>query len=231
VAGVATIVIGQAEATESKTSSRWVITLLHEHFHQYQDSRPGNDAAVSALGLARGDTTGMWMLEFPFPYADPKVGAQFLALGRSLAAALDARGREDFESRLATLAATRERLNAGLAPDAQRYLAFQLWKEGIARYTEYRMASLAASEYEPGASFRALEDYQPFGAIAEGILSGIERELAQVQLDKSRRTVVYSLGAAEGLVLDAARPDWRALYFDVGFSLDRLFTSDPRREP
>jgi len=231
VGGVSTIVIGQAEATESKTSSRWVITLLHEHFHQYQDSRPGNDAAVNALGLARGDTTGMWMLDYAFPYADPRLGTQFLILGRSLAAALDARGRQDFEARLGSLVATRERVYAGLAPDDRRYLAFQIWKEGIARYTEYRIASLAASDYEPSASFRALKDYQPFEAIADGILSGIERELARIQLDKSRRTVVYSLGAAEGLVLDAARPDWRALYFEERFSLDRLFTAAPRREP
>lgn len=124
VAGVSTIVIGQAEATESKTSSRWVITLLHEHFHQYQDSRPGNDAAVNALGLARGDTTGMWMLNYPFPYADPKLGTQFQGLGRALVATLDARGRKDFQAKLLSLLATRERVYAGLAPDDRRYLAF-----------------------------------------------------------------------------------------------------------
>jgi hypothetical protein len=231
VAGVSTIVIGQAEATESKTSSRWVITLLHEHFHQYQDSRPGNDAAVNALGLARGDTTGMWMLNYPFPYADPKLGTQFQGLGRALVATLDARGRKDFQAKLLSLLATRERVYAGLAPDDRRYLAFQIWKEGIARYSEYQIASLAASDYEPSASFSGLKDFRPFQAIADGILSGIERELAQVQLEKSKRSVVYSLGAAEGLVLDAARPDWRALYFEERFSLDRLFTADPGRQP
>lgn len=231
VAGVSTIVIGQAEATESKTSSRWVITLLHEHFHQYQDTRPGNDAAVNALGLARGDTTGMWMLNYPFPYADATIGAQVQGLGRALAAALGARGRKDFDARLGSLIATREQVRAALAPDDRRYIAFQFWKEGIARYTEYRIASLAASDYEPTAAFSGLEDYRPFQAIADGIWSGIERELAQVRLDKSGRSIVYNLGAAEGLVLDAARPDWRALYFEDRFSLDRLFEAGPGRQP
>src|SRR6266404_291932 len=40
VGGVPTIVIGQAENTTSRTSSSWVITLLHEHFHQLQYSKP-----------------------------------------------------------------------------------------------------------------------------------------------------------------------------------------------
>ena len=40
VGGVSTVVIGQAENTASKTSTPWVITLMHEHFHQLQDSQP-----------------------------------------------------------------------------------------------------------------------------------------------------------------------------------------------
>ncbi len=34
VGGVPTIVIGQAENTDKKTSTPWVVTVLHEHFHQ-----------------------------------------------------------------------------------------------------------------------------------------------------------------------------------------------------
>ena len=37
---VSTIVVGQAENTWVKTSTPWVVTLLHEHFHQLQDSQP-----------------------------------------------------------------------------------------------------------------------------------------------------------------------------------------------
>lgn len=231
VGGVSTIVIGQAENTDSKTSTRWVITLLHEHFHQLQDSRPGNYDAVAALGLARGDQTGMWMLNYPFPYDDPGVKERFSALCRTLSGALSVRGQPEFAAKLEAYAAVRRAFLASLQPDDARYLAFQIWKEGIARYSEYQIASLAASDYEPSASFSGLKDFRPFQAIADGILSGIERELAQVQLEKSKRSVVYSLGAAEGLVLDAARPDWRALYFEERFSLDRLFTADPGRQP
>jgi hypothetical protein len=66
VGGVATIVVGQPAHT-GQTSTRWVLTALHEHFHQLQFSQPGYYPGVTALGLARGDTTGMWMLNHGFP--------------------------------------------------------------------------------------------------------------------------------------------------------------------
>ena len=41
------------------------------------------------------------------------------------------------------------------------------------------------------------------------VLKAIEKELVSVRLDRSKREVVYNFGAAEGLVLDCARPGWR----------------------
>jgi hypothetical protein len=55
VGGVSTIVIGQAENTSKKTSTPWVVTLLHEHFHQLQSSQPTYYAEVDKLNLSRGD--------------------------------------------------------------------------------------------------------------------------------------------------------------------------------
>ena len=60
VGGISTIVVGQPQATQ-RTSTAWVLTLLHEHFHQLQSSQPGYYAGVDSLGLARGDNSGMWM--------------------------------------------------------------------------------------------------------------------------------------------------------------------------
>jgi hypothetical protein len=59
------------------------------------------------------------------------------------------------------------------------------------------------------------------------ILGSLERELVSVQLDQAQRTVVYNFGAAEGLVLDRARPGWRALYLEKKFALDPHFRSTP----
>src|SRR5262249_14119539 len=55
VNGISTIVIGQAENTASKTSTPWVITLMHEHFHQLQASQPNFFKETEALNLSHGD--------------------------------------------------------------------------------------------------------------------------------------------------------------------------------
>lgn len=226
VGGVPTIVIGQAENTEAKTTTRWVITLLHEHFHQLQNSQPRYYADVDALGLAQGDQTAMWMLKYPFPYAVPEVKDQFSVMSRSLAAALRARQEPDFAEKVASYFEAKKKFKSLLKGEDYKYLAFQLWQEGIARYTEYRLAKLASSEFEPSKEFQALKDYTPFQDVARAILSGIEQELDSVELDKAKRTVVYNFGAAEGLVLDRAKPGWQKRYFEERFSLDKHFAAD-----
>src|SRR6185503_7856813 len=93
VNGVSTIVIGQAENTDSKTSTPWVITLMHEHFHQLQVSQPNFFKDTEALNLSRGDQTGMWMLNYPFPYETPAVSQQFSVLVRLLLEAMNAKSK------------------------------------------------------------------------------------------------------------------------------------------
>src|SRR5215216_193422 len=172
VGGVSTIVIGQAENTAKKTSTPWVLTVLHEHFHQLQSSQPTYYAEVDALKLARGDQTGMWMLNFPFPYKDARVGERFSALSKLLADALRAKKGAEFSSRLEQYLRARRSFRGTLGPDDYRYFSFQLWQEGIARYTEFRIADLAAKGYKPGREFRALKDYTPFKTVADSILNG-----------------------------------------------------------
>jgi hypothetical protein len=225
VSNVPTIVIGQAENTEAKTSTRWVITLLHEHFHQLQNSQPRYFANVDALGLARGDQTGMWMLNYPFPYAVPEVKDQFATLCRALAEALQAREQPGFSKQFAAYVAAKKKFQSLLKPDDGKYLSFQVWQEGIARYTEYRLARLAAGEYRPTKEFQALKDFTSFNEVEASILRNIEKELASVQLDKAKREVVYNFGAAEGLVLDRANPEWRKRYFEKMLSLEEHFAA------
>jgi hypothetical protein len=224
VGGVSTVVIGQAENTESKDSSRWVITLLHEHFHQLQDSQPRFYAEVDSLGLAKGDTTGMWMLNYPFPYAKKEVKEQFSRLARTLKEALEARDQADFADRFAKYLESRKTFRALLQADEHRYLAFQLWKEGIARYTEIHLAELAAKEFKPSQRFRDLKDFRSFEEVSKDIRERMLKELATVDLAKAKRTVVYNFGAAEGLLLDRTKPNWRKEYFEEKFSLDGHFT-------
>ena len=48
-------------------------------------------------------------------------------------------------------------------------------------------------------------------------------ELRRIDIRKSKREVVYSWGAAEGLLLDSLNPGWRDEYFKHPFSLDSSF--------
>ena len=227
VSGVSTIVIGEAESARPKQSStRWILTLMHEHFHQWQESRPGYQAAVAKLDLARGDSTGIWMLNFPFPYEDSTLARGFDQLCRLRVQALRLRGSWEFADAYRAYDEARRRFAAHVTRDDARYLDFQLWKEGVARYTEYEVARVAALRYVPSPRYEALDDYTSFMAEAQNVLDQIIEEQSTLSLAKWKRTAVYSTGAADALLLDRQKPDWKSRYLRERFSLDRLIALD-----
>ena len=110
-----------------------------------------------------------------------------------------------------------------LAPDDYKYISFQFWKEGIARYAEYQVAQLAATQYRASKEFRALKDYRSFADVARTTYDEIFHQLATQKLGESKREVVYSFGAAEGLLLDKIRPAWKRKYLEEKFDLGKLW--------
>jgi hypothetical protein len=223
VGGISTIVIGQAENTASKTSTPWVITLMHEHFHQLQDSQPDFYKQTEALNLSRGDQTGMWMLNYPFPYASADVSRQVSVLTRLLLETMEAKTQDRFSSKLTSYLEARQALKKMLSSDDYKYLSFQLWKEGIARYTEDRVAHWAAANYQPGRAFRELKDFTTFAAVANQVRKGIVHELSTLKLEEYKRVAFYPLGAGEGLLLDRANRKWRNRYFAEKFDNEKYF--------
>jgi hypothetical protein len=214
VGGIPTIVIGQAENTTVKTSSKWVVTLLHEHFHQLQMSQPSYFKDVEALDLSGGDETGMWMLNFPFPYESTPVIAQIHALSQKLHDAVLKRNPGNYFEE-------RKKLKSILKPKDYAYLSFQIWQEGISRYTEYKAAEWAEKEFKPSAAFLSLKDYEDFGTVAAVILrEKILYHLKDVDIARDRREFFYSFGAAEGLLLDQVNPTWREKYLTEKFYVE-----------
>jgi hypothetical protein len=165
----------------------------------------------------------MWMLNYPFPYTTPEIKRQFSALCQALAEALRARGQPTFTEKLTAYLEAKRKFRAMLRGDDYKYFSFQLWQEGVARYTEYHVADIAADAYKPSQDFQRLKDFSPYKDEARAILSRIEKELASLQLDKAKREAFYAVGAAEGLLLDRANPEWRQRYFEARFSLDGHF--------
>jgi hypothetical protein len=217
VGGVPTIVIGTAERT-GRRSTQWVLTIAHEHFHQWQNSHPDYYARVAALDLAGGDSTGMWMLNYPFPYATAAVSGAFDAVAGTLRAALRDSAATNTRGHAAAIADARQRLRTALAAPDQRYLDFQLWQEGIARYTEYAVARFAAARFRPSAAFAALPDAEAFGIAADRLWREIV-ETESVSLG-NQRVAFYPVGAALGLWLDRTDPAWRRRYFERMLSLE-----------
>lgn len=218
VGGVSTIVVGQPKNT-GKGSTAWVLTLLHEHFHQLQMSHPRYYAGVDSLQLARGDQTGMWMLNYPFPYDSVAIQRPFSAMGQALAAALDPSAAPSAEA-LQRYAAARRELLGALARDDVRYLDFQLWQEGVARYVEYACARMAARAHTPGAAFAALPDYVPYADAASVLRDSLLRQLRTADLGARRRVSFYPVGAGAALLLDRTTPQWKGRYFTHPFRLD-----------
>ena len=218
--GTSTVVVGTVETTGTKSPSDWVVTLLHEHFHQLQDAQPGLFQRAAALGLSRGDTTGMWMLNFPFAYEAPRVRDAYAAAAAALREAVV---RDGDAASVRRYLAARAALRASLSEDDRKYMDFQLWKEGVARYTQLRVAEWTAERYRPSAAFAALPGYVGFDVVARSLSDQIPKELSDLKLSEAKRVVFYPYGAAEALLLDRIRPSWRDRYFTDLFTLDPAF--------
>ena len=229
VGGVPTVVIGEPRNTEASHSTRWVATLLHEHFHQYQQSQPGYFEDALALGLAGDDSTGMWMLNYPFPYDSRRVGEAFASLCRLLVEAVESLGKSSFRSKLDAYLKARAEFANLLGEKDYKYFSFQVWQEGIARYTEWALMQRASVGFTPSAAFMSLPDRVSFAEDASETRAHVLTELRRMSLKKARRTAFYHVGAAEGMLLDEVRPGWRGRYFEEGSFADAHFENAPTR--
>lgn len=216
------IVVGPPETTASRASTPWLFVLMHEHFHQLQDIQPDLYKKVEGLGLSHGDTSGMWMLNYPFPYEKSEAVEGFAALRDLLLKTLAERGDAKFQELAREYVKQRKAYFAQFSADDRKYFEFELWKEGIARYTQVKCAEVAAS-YQPTQEFAALPDYESFASVGAKARATTLAELKEIKLSEAKRTAVYSFGAAEGFLLDRLRRDWKKLYFEHLFALSEYF--------
>jgi len=224
VSGLPTLVIGTPEGT-GLSSTQWVLTALHEHFHQLQMSDDDYYPATDGLDLSSEDESGMWMLDYPFPYDSPKVAAALEKLAHAARLTLDSIGSPSSGEILGDYLAERDRLQGALSEKDYRYLSFQIWQEGIARYTQLAVATLAGTEFVPSTLFEALPDFMSYSDAADELLETVRSELER-SLPELRRVFFYPIGAVEGLLLDKTRPGWREDYLARKFYVERYFV-DP----
>jgi hypothetical protein len=177
---------------------------------------------VKDLGLSGGDETGMWMLNYPFPYDKPEVVRGFSDLRDLLLLVLNEPDPAKFATLAAKYRSERHKFFTHISANDGKYFNFQLWQEGIARYTQVRAAE-AAAKYRPSSEYAALPDAESFAHYAASARAETLNELKQADLGQSKRTVVYSFGAAEGFLLDRLHPNWKDAYFTHPLSLSAFF--------
>ncbi len=222
VNGVNTIVVGTPENTGTN-SSQWIITLLHEHFHQFVYSSPGYYSEVNQLYLSGGDQSGMWMLNYPFPYADSLIVHQYKSYTQALSRTLSAIGTKSFDMHFKVYLTERNWFQQLLKPADYRYFSFQIWQEGLARYTEYKFLKLLDG-YEPAKEVSSLPDYVSFRTYRQELYNKQVDRITGWDLSDHRRECFYALGFGEGLILDRLDPEWRMQYLADKFYIEHYST-------
>lgn len=202
VDGKPTVVMGTPDAT-NLSEQNWLLVLQHEHFHQMQYAWEGYYSGVDALDLKGGDESGMWMLNYAFPYDSPAAAQALRRMASALLVALESAGSAGGQASLAAYWRAREGARSLLSEADWRYLELQLWQEGVARWTEMGIASLAPA----------------YADAAEARRSALRLELATFDLSKRRRGSFYALGAAEAWLLESTGQPWRSAYWAEPFSL------------
>lgn len=219
VDNISTVVIGAPSLTEGNNTA-WIATLLHEHFHQMQMGQPGYYHDVSALDLSGSDTGGMWMLDFPFPYKNQRVANAFRAMAHTLGDALEADSASDFYAQITRYRKTRRAAFATISAKEGRYGEFQLWQEGVARYSEIAIAEASIER------FRRKESPYDYSALAMNLRVRVLNNLSHFDMTKNGRVSFYALGAGEALLLDRLSPHWRDRYFATGMAMGPLVNAE-----
>ncbi|MFM9910003.1 MAG: hypothetical protein ACKVOW_11720 [Chitinophagaceae bacterium] len=221
VSGVNCIVVGTI-ANTGRSVTDWMITLLHEHFHQYVYSQENYQAGVEKLNLSGGDQTGMWMLNYPFPYDSIPVIDLYEKYSGALLKAVQAIGKKEFKKRVSTFMKEKKNFQRILSPKDYRYFSFQVWQEGLANYTEYKFLQ-SLNLYNVSNEVKNIPGYIPVKEYVEQYYLSQLKNLKELKLREQQRVCIYAVGFAEGIILDALQPKWRKKYLVDKFSTDTYF--------
>lgn len=230
VEGTMAVVMGRPVAGGTSPEA-WVITACHEMFHGYQYSRGSGDK-INSLKIGPEADAG-WHLNFPFPYRDEDVMRLIHVQGHLLWLASSTSNPDDARYSVGTALdgnrVYRARLD-GLMPDgkAHQYSLFQEWSEGVAAYTEFKIAEAAGTtnyqppSYQPTAAFSKLPSFQGYASVWKADYQSRPYLVKHAGRATKSRTTFYHLGMGKALALDAVLPGWKTRYFLPGIWLDDL---------
>ena len=208
VKGLPCIVIGTPQNT-GLTMDQWVLTILHEHFHLLQMNLPGYFEGVDALNLSGGDESGMWMLNYDFPYNEPEISRSLKKLGNLIADCIKEKG--DCATEVSEVLID---LKHQLSPKDFSYMEFQLWQEGIARFIEYEYAC-----YLSESEFKVHGAQSNFTELATGKYKAGINYLRNINSEENKREVFYDLGWGIRMILKNQDNSWQENYWRNRFKI------------
>ncbi len=226
VEGVKAVAMGRPEA-RGQSPEAWVLTACHEMFHAWQDAR-GGSAKIDSLGIQPGAPAGSWQLSFPFPYSSAGIMRLIHVQGHLLWLASTASDPDEAKYNAGTaldgVRVYHSLLDAaGPNSKAKEYSIMQEWTEGVASYTEFRIARAAAMPaYRPTAAFTAFPDFRGYPDTWKADYQNRPYLVKHAGRAAKDRTAFYHLGMGKAMALDALMPGWKQKYLAPGVWLDDL---------
>ena len=212
---VAAVVLSSPKIT-GMTKERWIITAIHEMFHVYQNSKKSYQRKIKELGISYGKDAS-WMLNYPFPYKDSSLQTISHMEGYLLYKIYKSNNNMEniYDSFLLSdiLSLYKNHIICKYGTDNNyKYSEFQQSVEGIAKYTEIKMAKIAEKDYTP------INPDIHFTDIYTNQINVIRH----CGKGTGGRLTFYYLGLGTGLVLDKINPSWKENYFKTAW-LNEIF--------
>jgi hypothetical protein len=159
------------------------------------------------------------MLNYPFPYDSLPVINQFEKFSKALYRSISSLDSKEYKTYLKQYIKERNNFRNILSPSDYRYFSFQVWQEGLARYAEYKFLEML-SDYKVSKEVAALPDFISFAELKTKMYRNETRNLLEKKLRESKRVSFYSIGFAEGIILDRLNKQWRKKYLTDKFYIE-----------
>jgi len=214
VNNIQTVVLSSPKIT-GMTKEEWIIAAIHEMFHVFQ-SKEGYQKKVKSLKIGYGKDAS-WMLDYPFPYKDTLLQTISHMQGYLLFKIYQS---DNFKDNIYDCFLLKDILSLYKNyiikqygnKNNYKYSVFQQSVEGVAKYTEIKMAEIAKNDYIP------LNPDIHFSDIYTKQINVIRH----CGKGTGGRLTFYYLGLGMCLVLDKIYPDWKENYFTTAW-LDEIF--------
>jgi hypothetical protein len=193
-------------------------TIAHEAFHVFQDRQAPDKGANE-------------MLLFYYPVLSVQNNVGFALEGSALAEALRAADAAAFRRAAVRWLAVRKDRRSSLPPNAVEYEDGTEFKEGLAKYTEYRLFQVLEGR-SPGPVISWAQGFAGFADLApqrEKLIQAMSWNMSgEVNVNNDPygtaplRFRLYYSGMAIGVLLDRLDPGWKTRIFSPDASLTSL---------